>query len=179
MNEFKKNIFKKRTSDVVVPPITSNIGFSNAVVYQLNGSTNPYPDGGGSFNYEVGQCDINFLVSQSNINAGDILTIRFQSFSSYSIKQCCGINYAGIVTPSTIQAINPMGIVDINITYNGIDNLSQPFLITPTGSLQPTLSASSTMTLYKINGTLVDFTPTTNNANLITPSNGAVTMTIT
>jgi hypothetical protein len=179
MKGFKKNIFKKRTNDAVIPPINSNIGFSNATVYQLNGATNPYPDGSGSFNYEVGQCNINFLVSQSNINAGDILTIRFQSFSSYSIKQCCGINYPGIVTPPTIQTISPMGIVDINITYDGINNSSQAFLITPTGSLQPTLSASSTMTLYKINGTLVNFTPTTNNANLITPSNGAVTMTIT
>ena len=79
MNEFKKNIFKKRREDGVTPPpiiTNSNISFSSPTVYQANAG-NPYPDGGGTYGWEVGQCSVVLNVAGSNLVSGDILTIRF------------------------------------------------------------------------------------------------------
>ena len=178
MNEFKKSIFKKRTSTSSSPVTNSQIIFSNPVVYQQLGTTNPYPDGGGSFSYEVGQCDVVFNIGGANMYAGDILTIRFQSFSTFATKQCCLVQYTGTVNPASAQIIPIMGTVDIDITYNGVNNTAQVILFTPTGVLQPTSSASSSMTLTKINGNNVTFPSSTDSASLNTPSTGAVTITI-
>ena len=187
MNEFKKNIFKKSTSDSVTPPpiiTNSNISFSSPTVYQSNAG-DPYPDGGGIFSYEIGQCDVVFNVEGANISTGDILTIRFQSFSSFATRQCCLVQYAGTVNPASqiipitgTVDMDIIGTVDIDITYNGINNTAQVMLFTPTEVLQPTSSASSSMTLVKINGNDVTFPSSTDSAILVTPSDGSVTLTL-
>ena len=178
MRQFKANIFKMM-EETPAPPVTnSQIMFSNPIVYQQLGTINPYPDGGGTFSYEVGQCDVVFNIGGANISTGDILTIRFQSFSSFATRQCCLVQYAGTVNPASSQIIPIMGTVDIDITYNGINNTAQVILFTPTGVLQPTSSASSSMTLIKINGNDVTFPSATDSANLNTPSTGTVTLTI-
>ena len=181
MNEFKKNIFKKSTSDSVTPPpiiTNSNISFSSPTVYKANAG-NLYPDGGGTYRWDVGQCVLN--VAGSNLVSGDVLTIRFQSFSTFATKQCCNVTCSGNpsgVNPSSVQIIPIMGVVETNITYNGVDNLIYVYLYTPTGALQPTSSASSSMTLVKINGNDVTFPSSTDSASLVTPSNGSVTLTL-
>ena len=175
MNEFKKNIFKKSTSDSVTPPpiiTNSNISFSSPTVYKANAG-NLYPDGGGTYRWDVGQCVLN--VAGSNLVSGDVLTIRFQSFSTFATKQCCNVTYSGT---SSVQIIPIMGVVETNITYNGVDNLINVYLYTPTEVLQPTSSASSSMTLVKINGNDVTFPSSTDSASLVTPSNGSVTLTL-
>ena len=183
MNEFKKNIFKKSTSDSVTPPpiiTNSNISFSSPTVYQANAG-NPYPDGGGTYRWEVGQCSVVLNVAGSNLVSGDVLTIRFQSFSTFATKQCCNVTYSGNpsdVNPSSVQIIPIMGVVETNITYNGVNNLIYVYLYTPTEALQPTSSASSSMTLVKINGNDVTFPSSTDSASLVTPSNGSVTLTL-
>ena len=183
MNNFKKNIFKKSTSDSVTPhPIitNSNISFSSPTVYKANAG-NPYPDGGGTYRWEVGQCSVVLNVAGSNLVSGDVLTIRFQSFSTFATKQCCNVTYSGNpsgVNPSSVQIIPIMGVVETNITYNGVNNLIHVYLYTPTEALQPTSSASSSMTLVKINGNDVTFPSSTDSASLVTPSNGSVTLTL-
>ena len=183
MNNFKKNIFKTRSEDGVTPPpiiTNSNISFSSPTVYQANAGK-PYPDGGGTYRWEVGQCSVVLNVAGSNLVSGDVLTVRFQSFSTFATKQCCNVTYSGNpsgVNPSSVQIIPIMGVVETNITYNGVDNLINAYLYTPTGALQPTSSARSSMTLVKINGNYVTFPSSTDSASLVTPSNGSVTLTL-
>ena len=149
-------------------------------MYQANVG-NPYPDGGGTYRWEVGQCSVFLNVAGSNLVSGDVLTVKFQSFSTFATKQCCHVTYSGNpsgVNPSSVQIIPIMGVVETNITYNGVDNLINVYLYTPTEALQPTSSASSTMTLVKINGNNVTFPSSTDSASLATPSNGSVTLTL-
>jgi hypothetical protein len=175
------------TTSTTVPPTTttsttiitsSQLAFTSPTVAPVTGTINPYPDGGGSFNYATGSTTVNFTVPGSNFVAGDILTIRFQSFSTFTPRQCCTISYSGTISPSGVQIIPIMGTVDINITYNGVNNIMNAVLFTPTDALQPTTSASSSMTLIKRNGVSVTFPSSTDSANLQTPSTGAVTLTI-
>lgn len=158
--------------------LNSSLAFTDPAVLPLSGTSIPYPDGGGTFNYATGACSVAFNLGGSNFVNGDILTIRFQSFSTYAIRQCCYISYPGTVSPSSIQIIPIMGTVDIDVTYDGINNNLNAILYTPTDSLQPTSSASSSMTLIKRNGVSVTFPPTTDSASLVTPTTGAVTLTI-
>ena len=177
MNNFKKNIYKTRTESVVTPPpiiTNSNISFSSPTVYRADAGK-LYPDGGGTYRWEVGQCSVVLNVAGSNLVSGDVLTIRFQSFSTFATKQCCNVTYSGT---SSVQIIPIMGVVETNITYNGVDNLINVYLYTPTEVLQPTSSASSSMTLVKINGNDVTFPSSTDSASLVTPSNGSVTLTL-
>ncbi len=166
------------STTTVAPPITSStIALISQGVAPVTGSTNPYPDGGGTFNYAVGVCNVDFSTPGSNFVPGDTLTVQFQSFSTFGIRQCAHIT-GGTNTPSGIQALPNLTLTEITVQYLAGSPIIQIILYTPTTQLQPSTSASSTMRLLRRNGVAITFPSAFDQANLVTPTSGAVTITV-